>query len=175
MAAPKGNKFWQIRAKHGRDFLISDPEKLAEDCEGYFEWVAANPLMATEARVVSLGGSDGSEVRMVDVPRMRAATLKGLCLYLGIDVTTWMEMRKREGFSNLCSRVDDAIYEQKFSGASAGLLNHAIIARDLGLADKRELTGKDGEPIKTESDTTTKIVIDPAAIAKAIRELDDET
>jgi hypothetical protein len=31
------------------------------------------------------------------------------------------------------------MYEQKFSGAAAGLLNPNIIARDLGLADKSEI------------------------------------
>ncbi|MDC9826565.1 terminase small subunit, partial [Devosia sp. ZB163] len=44
-------------------------------------------------------------------------------------------------------RVDEIIRAQKFEGAAAGLLNPNIIARDLGLADKQELTGKGGSPL----------------------------
>ena len=36
------------------------------------------------------------------------------------------------------------IYEQKFTGAAAGLLNPNIIARDLGLADKTDHASSDG-------------------------------
>ncbi len=46
------------------------------------------------------------------------------------------------------TRVDEIIRTQKFQGASADLLNANIIARDLGLADKTELTGKDGGPVR---------------------------
>jgi hypothetical protein len=36
------------------------------------------------------------------------------------------------------------IYEQKFTGAAADLLNPNIIARDLGLADKQDHQSSDG-------------------------------
>ena len=35
-------------------------------------------------------------------------------------------------------RIEQTVYSQKFEGAAAGLLNANIIARDLGLADRRE-------------------------------------
>jgi len=35
------------------------------------------------------------------------------------------------------------IYRQKFEGASADMLNPNIIARDLGLADKKDLSSTD--------------------------------
>lgn len=39
------------------------------------------------------------------------------------------------------TQAEAVIYEQKFTGAAADLLNPNIIARDLGLADKKELSG----------------------------------
>ena len=35
--------------------------------------------------------------------------------------------------------VENIIRDQKFSGACSGHFNHAIIIRDLGLADKKEV------------------------------------
>jgi len=38
--------------------------------------------------------------------------------------------------------IDKEIYEDKFSGAAAGIFQHNIIARDLGLIDKKDIDGK---------------------------------
>lgn len=77
-------------------------------------------------------------------------TLGGLYLFLGINRSTWDEYRGREDFSAVIGRVEEAIREQKFTGAAADLLNANIISRDLGLRDGVEHTGKDGGPITTE-------------------------
>ena len=42
-------------------------------------------------------------------------------------------------FSEVCADAERVIYQQKFQGAAADQLNPAIIARDLGLADKKEV------------------------------------
>ena len=38
MAAPKGNQFWMLRSKHGRDKLFATPEALWEAACEYFQW-----------------------------------------------------------------------------------------------------------------------------------------
>ena len=83
---------------------------------------------------------------------MRAMTIGGLCIFLDIGRRSWDEYRARQDFSPVCEQVEQTIREQKFSGAAADLLNANIIARDLGLADKQEFTGKDGAPIAIELD-----------------------
>jgi hypothetical protein len=45
------------------------------------------------------------------------------------------------------TRVDEIIRTQKFQGAAADLLNPNIIARDLGLSEKSEITGANGAPL----------------------------
>ncbi len=144
MAAPKGNQFWKARAKHGRDKLLSDPLALWEDCQGYFEWIEANPL--SEAKAFAYQG----EVTMANLPKMRAMTLAGLSIHLGIDQQTWRNYRDNKDFIEVITRVETIIEAQKFEGAAAELLNPNIIARDLGLADKRELTGNDGGPVEVD-------------------------
>lgn len=141
MAAPKGNKFWEKRTKHGRDKLFSDPAVLWEECVKYFEWVEKNPLW--EAKPFAFQG----KVTIKKVPKMRAMTLAGLCVHLGIDRKTWASYRTAEDLLPVITRAEEVITEQKFAGAAAELLNPNIIARDLGLADKKELGGKDGGPI----------------------------
>ena len=130
MAAPLGNQFWRARAKHGRDLIFKDPETLWASCCEYFEWVEANPLF--EDRLFAYQG----EVTHEPAAKMRAMTLDGLCIFLGISFQTWLNYRTRKDFLDIIGRVENIICVQKFTGAAAGLLNPNVIARDLGLADK---------------------------------------
>ena len=128
----QGNKFWLARASHGRDKLFADPENLRESCQEYFNWVAENPLF--DRKAFAFQGIVTTE----DMPVMRAMTVKGLCLFLGCAYSTWREYAQRPDYMEVCEWAEDVIRQQKFEGAAANLLNASIIARDLGLADKRE-------------------------------------
>lgn len=126
-----GNQLWRIAMQKGtigKPKRFETPEILAQECVEYFEWVEKNPLK--EEKVF------GSGYR-AHVNLMRAMTIKGLCRYIGISHQTWIDYRKRSEFAETCQFVEDVIYDQKFAGASAGLLSATIIARDLGLADQQ--------------------------------------
>lgn len=151
MGAPSGNKFWEARASHGRKPIFATPEDLWASCVEYFEWVEANPLY--EDKLVTFQGHANHE----PVAKMRAMTLAGLCFFLDIDDSTWRLYAARQDFIRVTTQAEQVIYQQKFSGAAADLLNANIIARDLGLADKSELTGKDGGPIQKETRATLDI------------------
>lgn len=138
MAAPKGNQFWKARTKHGRDKLFASAEVLWSACCEYFEWVEKHPLW--ESKPFHHQG----EIVTAKVAKMRAMTIDGLCIFLDIDRTTWYAWRDVEDFSNIVTRVESVIRDQKFSGAAADLLNANIISRDLGLADKQDHTSSDG-------------------------------
>ena len=142
MAAAKGNQFWKARAKHGRDKIFGSPEKLWAACLEYFQWVEENPLW--EDGLVTFQGKATHE----PVAKMRAMSIWGLCNFLDIGVSTWDDYRKRDDFSEVCTRAEEVMKQQKFEGASAQLLNPSIIARDLGLSDKKELSGPAGGPIE---------------------------
>ena len=138
-----GNQFWKARAKHGRGKIFSTPKQLLDAACEYFQWVEDNPLK--ESRLVSYQGKSVLE----EVPLMRAMTIEGLTRFLSVnsvyfnqfesalDLTT----KKGKDFSKVICEIKETMRDQKFSGASAGLLNPNIIARDLGLTDKKEING----------------------------------
>jgi len=134
MAAPKGNQFWKARSSHGRKPIFKNPDDIWDAAEQYFQWAHDNPLY--EARPFAFQGA----VTMANVAKMRAMTIQGLCNYLDINADTWAEYRKREDFSAITTRVEQVIYAQKLEGAAADMLNANIIARELGLADKADVS-----------------------------------
>lgn len=139
--APKGNQFWKKREYHGRNMIFETPIQLWEAAKKYFEWVEATPL--TEEKMFSYQGDTVTG----EVSKMRPMTIRGLCHYINIHHSTWIDYRSREDFSDICAHIEDIIYDQKFTGAAADLLNASIIARDLGLKDKKELSTPDGKPL----------------------------
>lgn len=168
MPAPIGNKLWTARTTHGRHLLFESPKILWKACVEYFEWVEANPLWEVKSYMYQ------GEPVQDQVPKMRAMTIGGLCLFLRIDRSTWQDYGKRDNFIPIVREAEEVIRSQKFSGAAADQLNANIIARELGLADKRELTGEDGGPIKTEDVSITEVARRMAfVLASAAQELDD--
>jgi hypothetical protein len=134
MAAPKNNKFWELRSSHGRNLIFSSPQVLWEACKEYFE--------TTSERVWIKKDWVGKDAYEVDRETSAPFTKQGLYIFLDIDRSTWDEYKKRKDFSPICTRVEEIIYLQKFEGAVVGAFNHSIIARELGLADKKEVSRK---------------------------------
>ncbi len=132
MPAPLGNRFWEARTTHGREKLFTSPDILWAACLEYFAWAEDNPLI--EQKIFCAQGV----VTKDSVTKMRAMTVEGLCIFLDIGYQTWRDYAKRDDYSEVVTRAESVIRSQKFAGAAADLLNPNIIARDLGLADKRE-------------------------------------
>jgi hypothetical protein len=154
VAAPAGNQFWKARSSHGRKPIFETPEALWQACSEYFEWVEANPLW--EDKIISFQGV----ATHVDVAKMRAMTIGGLCIFLDISQQAWSEYRARQDFGEVVANAEQIIRQQKFTGAAADLLNANIIARDLGLADKQELSGPGGKPIETKDMSARELLAD---------------
>lgn len=139
MAAPLGNKFWQMAANPGRPRVFSTPEEMYQLACEYFQWCEDNPIIQKD-----WVGKDGDEVfREKPIPY----TQDGFCLYLGIDDDTFRlygKDEKRKEFWGVYTYVMKTIKTQKFNGAAVGIFNASIIARDLGLVDKTqsEVDGK---------------------------------
>lgn len=151
MAAPKGNEYYLLRSKDGRDRIFGNAEELITACNEYFEWCVDNPLIEIDYR-----GKDAIQVKL---PKMRPFSLEGLCNFIDICLNTFKEYEKREDFLTVTTRVRQIIDSQQFEGAASGFLNANIIARKLGLADKKEIDASiinnqinlgDGEPLKKE-------------------------
>lgn len=132
MGAPKGNQFWRQRSKHGRDKIFETPIHLWEAACEYFEWCEENPLIEVDYR--------GKDLEQVEIPKMRAFTWQGLELFVDIHrLKDYKSNPEYKDFSPVIEQIEKIIYNQKFSGAAAGFLNPNIIARDLGLVDKKDV------------------------------------
>lgn len=158
-----GKRLWEAVSRFGRNPKFETEGDLWAACVEWFQWVEDSPL--TEAKAFPTK----DEVRVEMFPKLRAMTIRGLCLFLDISQETWRSWkdptnaRFRADFVAVIDRVEGIITEQKFAAASAGLLNANIIARDLGLADKSEVTGEGGKPI--EHVVKARVVMVPPKVA----------
>lgn len=140
----KGNQFWKLRTKHGRDKLFSSPEILWEEAIKYFESVDERKWNKTEYH--------GKDPIACLVPNTTPYTWSGLELYLGINsFEEYKTNPSYSDFSDVIARIGKIIYTQKIEGASVGAFNASIVARELGLADKQEIT-KNKITVKRKND-----------------------
>lgn len=129
-----GNKFWENRSSHGRKPIFEKSDDLRSAAIEYFGWAYDNPLF--EDKICSYQGVNIHE----PIARMRALTIEGLLVYLDIARSTWDNYCEKPDFMEVTEWIKMVIYTQKFEGAAADQLNPSIIARDLGLSDKQDIT-----------------------------------
>lgn len=129
MAAPKGNQFWKLRSKHGRDKLFETPQLLWEAACEYFKWCEDNPIEAEDNK----GTKNLNKVKFA-----RPFTKEGFFLYVGVSDNWLSEFKKTasEDFLEVIHKIELIIRKQKLEGGIVGIYNANIIARDLGLSDK---------------------------------------
>ena len=157
MGAPKGNQFWKARATQGREKIFTTADMLWDAACEYFQWVEENPL----GKAIVYQG----EVSAKPESLMRAMTVKGLCIFLGVNSQYFNDFKdsldltkdKDKDFSLVIIKIREIIDTQKFEGASAGLLNPNIIARDLGLVDKQTVETKDITKDVSDDDLNDRI------------------
>lgn len=152
------DKFWEKRSSgakrdpRGRRRKFATPEQLWEEACEYFEDVMQNPLVAQE--LMKSGELAGTKV---DMNKMRPFTIKGLCLFLGVNTDYLTDLRdslkgkdddESLNFLKVIQDIEVTVYNQKFDGAVAGFFTPSIISRDLGLVEK------------VQNDTTIKVGID---------------
>lgn len=120
MAAPKGNQFWKLRSKHGRDRLFASPELLWEAACEYFEWCDKHPW-----EKVDFKGKPLEEVRL---PTARPYTITGLCLYLGCGVHYFDQFEK--AYPNL---IRMKVFRQSLRAYAKQSIPRSLKALPLGL------------------------------------------
>ena len=128
MSAPIGNNYWQFRNKHGRDYKYTPELLWTEFCQ-YSKWMEETPLLEEK------GFAFQGVVTKEKFAKMRVMTLRGFCMFADLAQQTYNQYRGNKDFNDVITRIDDAIYLNKFEGACADLINPNIIARDLGLSD----------------------------------------
>lgn len=158
-AFPIGNQLWKLAKCPGQPRIFKTPDDLWNAAVKYFEWIDDNPIY--EAKPMTDGGS----IEMQYLPKLHAMTKEGLCVHMGISFQTFEDYRARPEYLEVTKLIESVIREQKFAGASAGQLKENIIARDLGLTDKKELSGANGGPVQVSNNWSVQPVR-PAKVAK---------
>ena len=129
MAPPKGNSFWKMRMTIGRTNKLT-PTRLKNEAIKYFEWVEANPFKVTKAAMFQ-----GEQIDLTE-EKPRIMTIGAFCRFVGIGEQTLADYGKQDAYSGIVSDIKGLIYDYKLEGASAGLFNSNIIARELGLGER---------------------------------------
>ena len=158
-----GQQLWQImsqklKSNGGRPRTFESPDDMMEAALKYFAWSDGSPMKEQKAFQFQ-----GAPV-MAEINKLRPYTLRAFLLHAGSSYQSWHDYKSRPEFSEVMATIDDTIRTQKFDGATAGLMNPNIIARDLGLVDKQDLTSSDG------SMTPKGVTVITAADVKAAEE-----
>jgi hypothetical protein len=127
-------EYYRLRSAKGRDKVYKTPKALIEACNNYFEWCLDNPML--EEKVFQHQGRPVS----AGIRRTRPFTLEGLCNHIDISLAAFKTYEEHENFKNAAARIRQIIDNQQFEGVASGLLNSNIIARKLGLVDKKDHT-----------------------------------
>ena len=132
-------KIWE-KNPGGRSKLFDTPEELWEEACKYFQWCVDNPVM--ESQIVKYKDYH----KIVSLPHLRPFTLKGLAIFMGCSGSYLKNFHNNnkdaDKFMPTITRIKDIIFDQKFSGAMTGLFNPMLVARDLGISDRQEITAK---------------------------------
>jgi len=143
MSRLKGNKFWELRTKHGKDKIFSDPKTLWEEAKLYWDWCDRSPWMRPE--LVKYKG-DAEEY---EIPLGRPYSLDGLTIYLGvsgayfraakINLTNKIEEGKatpiEEALLEAIEMIITVTRTQNLEGAAVNVFNANIMARQHSLAE----------------------------------------
>lgn len=116
---------------------FSTPDALWAAFESYVEWTNNNPIIVIDYR--------GKDAERVELPHKRPLTVHGFQAHVNGGIRWWSEFKDEsktaqgDNFSEVIRMIDNAIYRDKFDGATVGTYKENIIARDLGLTDKSQV------------------------------------
>ena len=142
MAAPKGNQYWRARSTHGRNPIYSNPEDLEDAIDQYFKWVHDNPYIEYKPMI------EQGQISQSMTPKLRPMLIGECYNFCGLTKDSWADYKAKEDFSDIIGRAEEAIHNQKLSGAMAGFFKENIVARHLGIKDgvDADIGGKKDAP-----------------------------
>lgn len=139
----KGNEFWKLRTKHGRDKLFSDPALLLETAYEYFKLCDRSPWVRPE--LVKYQG-DATEY---EISLGRPYSMDGFTIYLGVsgayfraakaNIKTKIDAKRatpeEEALLEAIQLIESICYTQNLEGATVRVFDAGIIAKKLGLTE----------------------------------------
>lgn len=127
-------KEWEFRRSVGRP-LIYQPDDLWLKFTEYCIWAENNPLYRHD--VIKNGEMTGE---ILNIPLKRPLSIIRFCSFADISLDTFINYEKRSEFLEVTKRIRAVIESEQFEGAAVGNYKENIIARTLGLVDKKDVT-----------------------------------
>ena len=175
MFPPLGKAFAGL--KDGRPPAYT-PEQVAEEFDKYIEYCEQNPIRRVvtykqeRKRKHAADETEGEQAKQIQT---RTETFpQAPCVsyfvqfWLGMDMVWWSFIGNKERnkewqeFSNIKAKISTYCRNVKLQGARTGLYNGNIVARELGLTDKTQVT---------QDTRSVQIVVDNADDANEMRDL----
>src|SRR5690606_20581685 len=128
--------------KLGRPKNLSSPKRLWELFCDYYDEVKDNP--AKKQDIIRGGELAGTTIELKLEKPITWAGFESMLRHKNIiakleDYKANKEKRYTD-FAEVVARIEQKMWDDKFSGAAVGIYNANIIARDLGLSEKSEST-----------------------------------
>jgi len=132
----------------GRRLKFSSPLVLWRLAVDYFKWTEATPWQYHKA--TKMKNDDVEYIEQYSVPRPRYMSMVGFSSFAKTTRMTLNDYEKGKNdhaclgegftFSETVEIIQTIMREQKMSGAASGIFSTAIVARDIGLVDKQEVS-----------------------------------
>ena len=133
----------------GRRKYIATPELLYHHFKDYEKWCKTNPRKENYW--------SNRQEKEITVSRERVMTWEGFEVYLNknkiivnIDDYKANKDNRYSDYANILRTIGGEIWEDKFSGAVSGIYKENIIARELGIKDRQDITTGDKPITKIE-------------------------
>lgn len=145
MPAPKGHELWGNPLKP----KSYTPQEFWDKACEYFEWCKKHPWVKREQKKGNTSFNVKGDFKasakalsgIVEIPVERPYSIEGFCIYAGINKQTFYNYAKKEGYEtyfDICAYIQQVIDTQHFEGGMTGAFDAGIVARKLGLAEKRQ-------------------------------------
>lgn len=120
--------------KGGRPRKFSHPAKLLSAFQEYLADRREREIQITETEIGVVGQSsvDKTKTKHIQHP----LSIVDFCVFLGCSRNWWNELP--DEFLGVKNIISDYIFSYQLKGAETGQFNANIVARELGLADKKE-------------------------------------
>lgn len=160
--------------------LSYTPQEVAEEFDKYIDFCEQNPIQRKveyrqeRKRKHASDETEGEQAKQIQT---RTETFpQAPCVsyfvqfWLGCDMVWWAEIAKEDKnaqwreYSNIKSKISTYCRNVKLQGARTGLYNGNIVSRELGLADRQQVT---------QDSRSVQIVVDNPDDAREMKELMD--
>ena len=112
------------------------PQSLLKEFEDYVNDRMSRPIEIIETEEGFIGKSRIDKTKTKSIPH--PMSIRDFCVHLGVG-DSWFRQLPEE-FSSVKAYIQGFLEDYQLKGAQAGVFNANIVARLLGLADKKDIT-----------------------------------